>query len=220
MPPPNRGACTTYRRAKDEGYRARSAFKLMDLDDAYGLLRGARSVVDLCAAPGSWCQVLTQRCGAGCKIVAVDVQPMLPLAGVTILRGDITSTNTLEAVTRACAGRADLIVCDGAPEVSGLHDVDEHAHDALMYAYSLVCDKCLREGGSFVAKIFRSEGALLVDRLRCRFADVAVAKPPSSRDRSGEAFVVCRGFGGGAVDARAAPFLARGDLSGYAVVSS
>jgi tRNA (cytidine32/guanosine34-2'-O)-methyltransferase len=211
---PARGACTTYRRAKDEGYRARSAFKLMDIDDAYGLLRGAKSVVDLCAAPGSWCQVLKQRCGASCKVVAVDVQAMQPLDGVTILQGDITAPDTLQSIQKACSGKADVIICDGAPEVSGLHDVDEHAHDALLYAASSVCDTNLRAGGCFVAKIFRSECDLLVDRLRCRFADVAVAKPPSSRDRSGEAFVVCRGFGGLA-DERVVPFLERGDLSGY-----
>ena len=211
---PARGACTTYRRAKDEGYRARSAFKLMDIDDAYGLLRGAKSVVDLCAAPGSWCQVLKQRCGASCKIVAVDVQAMQPLDGVTVLQGDITAPDTLQSIQKACSGKADVIICDGAPEVSGLHDVDEHAHDALLYAASRVCDTNLREGGCFVAKIFRSECDLLVDRLRCRFSDVAIAKPPSSRDRSGEAFVVCRGFGGLA-DERVVPFLERGDLSGY-----
>ena len=134
---PQRGACTTYRRAKDEGYRARSAFKLMDIDDAYGLLRGAKSVVDLCAAPGSWCQVLQQRC-PNCKIVAVDVQAMQPLEGVTVLQGDITSPDTLQSIQKACSGKADVIICDGAPEVSGLHDVDEHAHDALLYARRVV----------------------------------------------------------------------------------
>ena len=146
--------------------------------------------------------------------MAVDVQAMQPLDGVTILQGDITSPDTLQSIQKACAGQADVIICDGAPEVSGLHDVDEHAHDALLYAASRVCDTNLRAGGCFVAKIFRSECDLLVDRLRCRFSDVAVAKPPSSRDRSGEAFVVCRGFGGVA-DERVVPFLERGDLSGY-----
>ena len=101
-------------------------------------LRGAKSVVDLCAAPGSWCQVLKQRCGASCKVVAVDVQAMQPLDGVTILQGDITAPDTLSSIQKACSGKADVIICDGAPEVSGLHDVDEHAHDALAVLEELV----------------------------------------------------------------------------------
>lgn len=89
-----RGPCSSYRRAKECGYRARSAFKLLDVDAEYDLLSGAARVVDLCAAPGSWCQVLTERCAPGATIVAVDVQRMAPLPGVTILRGDITTAAT------------------------------------------------------------------------------------------------------------------------------
>lgn len=214
-----RGPCSSYRRAKECGYRARSAFKLLDVDAEYDLLSGAARVVDLCAAPGSWCQVLTERCAPGATIVAVDVQRMAPLPGVTILRGDITTAATARAVVEAAGGLADVVVCDGAPEVTGLHDVDERAQASLLAAAAAITGAVLRPGGAFVAKIFRAEdAALLVAQLRTRFARVDVRKPASSRDRSVEAFVIARDHapGAGAGDAAIAPYLARGDLAGYA----
>lgn len=219
----SRGPCARYRRAKESGYRARSAYKLIDVDEEYGLLASASRVVDLCAAPGSWCQVLRARCAAGAAIVAVDLQQMAPLEGVTLLRGDITEEATAAAVVAAAGGAADVVVCDGAPEVTGCHDVDEFAHASLLAAAAAICDRVLRPGGAFVAKLFRaSDASLVVAQLRCLFARVDVRKPASSRDRSVEAFVVARDYRGAAGDpARAAeqlgPFLADGDLSGYGV---
>ena len=128
---PARGACTTYRRAKDEELPRRSAFKLMDIDDAYGLLRGAKSVVDLCAAPGSWCRSETTMRRPNCKIVGIcRRRPCSPLTAYFPRRHHVTRHSTKHR--KACSGKADVIICDGAPEVSGLHDADEHAHDALL----------------------------------------------------------------------------------------
>mmetsp|Transcript_2329 Transcript_2329/g.6885 ORF Transcript_2329/g.6885 Transcript_2329/m.6885 type:complete len:221 (-) Transcript_2329:36-698(-) len=212
MPAPlARGPSDAYRRAKAEGYRARSAFKLLDLDREYQLLSRARRVVDLCAAPGSWCQVLRRRCAPGAAIVAVDVQKMQPVEGVTILKGDITTTETADAVVAALAGPADLVVCDGAPEVTGQHAVDDFTHGALLAAAAALAARMLRPGGAFVAKIFCvDDAALLVAQLRLFFARVDVSKPPSSRDRSVEAFVVARDFV--PCDADFSGFLATGDL--------
>ncbi len=124
-----------YRLAKEEGWRARSAFKLMHIDQEFNLINNhVNRVVDLCAAPGSWSQVLAKRLilereqadRDRAKIVAVDLQAMAPLPGVIQLQGDITKVSTAEKIVSYFEGdKADLVVCDGAPDVTGLHDMDE-----------------------------------------------------------------------------------------------
>ena len=126
-----------YRKAKEEGWRARSAFKLLQIDDSFDIFRGVKNVVDLCAAPGSWSQVLSRKVyfpavAAGValddlpKIVAIDLQPMAPIEGVVQIQGDITSLAKVNEVLSHFDGKhADLIVSDGAPDVTGLHDMDE-----------------------------------------------------------------------------------------------
>ncbi|GIL97562.1 hypothetical protein Vretimale_3197 [Volvox reticuliferus] len=214
---------------------------------------GVQHAVDLCAAPGSWSQVLSRKLYLPAvrmgnpsppTIVAVDLQPMAPIEGVIQLQGDITSEVTAKQVISHFHGRpADLVVCDGAPDVTGLHDLDEYVQaQLLLAALSIVC-AVLRPGGTFVAKIFRGKDVvLLYSQLKMLFPEVYVAKPKSSRNSSVEAFVVCRRFdppaglagpGGlqallaGAQDrylndgdreaqllvARAVPFLSCGDLS-------
>ncbi|KAL4859909.1 putative tRNA (cytidine(32)/guanosine(34)-2'-O)-methyltransferase [Chlorella vulgaris] len=196
-----------YRKAKEEGWRARSAYKLLHIDDAFDIFSGVRHVVDLCAAPGSWSQVLSRRMylpavAAGCaaeelpKIVAVDLQPMAPIEGVTQLQGDITSEATARQVISHFQGHhADLVVCDGAPDVTGLHDVDEYVQGQLILAALAIVTAVLTPGGTFVAKVFRGRDvALLYSQLKIFFPDVTVAKPRSSRNSSIEAFVVCRRY--------------------------
>lgn len=126
-----------YRKAKEEGWRARSAFKLLQIDDSFDIFKGVKHVVDLCAAPGSWSQVLSRKVylparAAGVaeehlpKIVAIDLQPMAPIEGVTQIQGDITSISKVNEILAHFHGEhADLIVSDGAPDVTGLHDMDE-----------------------------------------------------------------------------------------------
>jgi tRNA (cytidine32/guanosine34-2'-O)-methyltransferase len=240
-----------YRLAKEMGWRARSAFKLIQLDEQFDLFNGATRVVDLCAAPGSWSQVLSrilikgesfgrraweeeqerkrkvvlgekasdgeaQRQGAlkpreGVRIVAVDLQPMASLEGVTTLKGDITHPSTIPRILQALdpetykpdegAGASgsnpvDLVISDGAPDVTGLHDFDLYISSELLYAALNLALKILKPGGKFVAKIFRAWDNNLIDaQLRCFFTSVCEAKPRSSRASSQEAFVVCEGFG-------------------------
>ena len=246
-----------YRRAKEAGYRARSAFKLLQLDEEFdifgtqaaqaadgdgprGSVRRVRRAVDLCAAPGSWSQVLADRLihdndesesgddqqqqqqqqppkeeeedginsnsakeeeekEEEVKIVAVDLQPMAPLPGVHCLQGDITSLGTAQSIIRHFRGRrAELVVCDGAPDVTGLHDIDEYVQGQLLLAAVNITSHVLTEGGCFVAKIFRGRDVgLLYGQLRLLFGRVSVAKPSSSRNSSIESFVVCQGFRGG-----------------------
>jgi tRNA (cytidine32/guanosine34-2'-O)-methyltransferase len=129
-------------------------------------------------------------------IVAVDLQPMAPIEGIIQYQGDITSEQTAMAVIGHFNGsKADLVVCDGAPDVTGLHDLDEYVQSGLLLAALTIVTHVLTPGGVFVAKIFRGrEIDLLYSQLKLFFPEVYVAKPRSSRNSSIEAFVVCRGF--------------------------
>ncbi|KAJ8346573.1 hypothetical protein SKAU_G00279740 [Synaphobranchus kaupii] len=191
-----------YRLAKEEGWRARSAFKLLQLDEEFNLFKGVRRAVDLCAAPGSWSQVLSRKLQGkeekreDVKIVAVDLQAMAPLPGVTQIQGDITKVNTAQEIIMHFEGQpADLVVCDGAPDVTGLHDVDEYIQAQLLLAALNITTHVLKTGGSLVAKIFRGKDVtLLYSQLKIFFSAVTCAKPRSSRNSSIEAFVVCENY--------------------------
>ncbi|XP_076812382.1 tRNA (cytidine(32)/guanosine(34)-2'-O)-methyltransferase-like [Clavelina lepadiformis] len=193
-----------YRLAKEQGWRARSAFKLLHLDEEFKLFHdGIKRVVDLCAAPGSWSQVLTRKlrgCGDKAsddvKIVAVDLQAMAPLPGVITMQGDITKVSTAESIIAHFEGEpADLVVCDGAPDVTGLHDIDEYIQAQLLLAALNITTHILKKGGTFVAKIFRGKDVtLLYSQLQLFFDSVTCAKPRSSRNSSIEAFMVCESY--------------------------
>lgn len=233
-----------YRRAKAMGYRARSAFKLEQLDQQCDLLSQVNNIIDLCAAPGSWSQYIANRMKElgrtkEAKVIAIDLQEMAPIEGVKMLQADITKRSTLEEIRRYFEGSsADIVLSDGAPDVTGLHDVDEYVQAQLVLAALNVASQMLREGGSFVAKVFRQKDSdLLYSQLRLYFPDVTVVKPRSSRNSSIEAFVVCRnyspvsGFIPGVIsddplqnkegaslssmNRVAVPFISAGDLSGF-----
>lgn len=178
--------------------------------------------MDLCAAPGSWSQVLSERLYVNnpkkdqVKIIAVDLQAMAPIDGVIQLQGDITKLSTAEAIiqhftnhkkTESAATadgkvhdvkdnlKAQLVVCDGAPDVTGLHDLDEYIQGQLLLAALSITTHVLQTGGTFVAKIFRGKDTdLLYSQLRIFFEKVSIAKPASSRVSSIEAFVVCQNY--------------------------
>lgn len=130
------------------------------------------------------------------RIVAVDLQPMAPIPGVTQLQGDITRLETAERIIACFEGeKADLVVCDGAPDVTGLHDVDGFLQSRLLLSALNISTHLLRHCGTFVAKIFREKDvSLLLSQLRCLFSEVALCKPRASRNASIEAFVVCRDY--------------------------
>ena len=186
-----------YRKAKEEGWRARSAFKLLQIDESFDIFRDVRHVVDLCAAPGSWSQVLSRKLYLPAlargveeeelpKIVAIDLQPMAPIEGVTTIQGDITSMDKVREVLSHFDGKhADLIVGDGAPDVTGLHDLDEFMQAQLILAGLTVATHILKPGGTFIAKIFRGKDiSLLYSQLKIFFPEVTCAKPKSSRNSS------------------------------------
>jgi len=190
-----------YRKAKEEGWRARSAFKLLQIDEQFNIFENVTRAVDLCAAPGSWSQVLSRKLRKdgsveGLKIVAVDLQEMAPLLGVIQLKGDITKLETAEKVIKLFEGeKADLVVSDGAPDVTGMHDIDEYVQAQLILAALNITTHLLRTGGTFIAKIFRGKDmTLLYSQLKVFFPLVTIAKPKSSRNSSIESFVVCQKY--------------------------
>jgi tRNA (cytidine32/guanosine34-2'-O)-methyltransferase len=270
-----------YRLAKEQGWRARSAFKLLQLDEGnlhfthhlspqlqplltrhteFDLFAGVTRVVDLCAAPGSWSQVLSRVLIKGekfgrsawedkaeknrqlllkiygnepppvhttisseeqkveeelkprkdVKIVAIDLQPMSPLEGITTLRADITHPATIPLLlhaldptytptsninTQHASHPVDLVLSDGAPDVTGLHDLDIYVQSQLLFSALNLALCVLKPGGKFVAKIFRGRNVdLLYAQLKIFFERVVVAKPRSSRASSVEAFIVCLNF--------------------------
>ncbi|DBA04528.1 TPA: hypothetical protein N0F65_011076 [Lagenidium giganteum] len=189
-------------RAKEQGFRARSAFKLIQLDDTFELLNGVSRVVDLCAAPGGWSQVIAERLRMShtsdeeFAIVAVDLMEMAPIDGVIQLKGDITHKKTADEIIAHFHGRkAHVVVSDGAPDVLGLHDLDEFLQAQLVLVGLNISLHVLEPGGTFVAKIFRGkEVSLLYAQLRRFFGNVTCAKPKASRNSSFESFVVCQDF--------------------------
>ncbi|XP_052867467.1 putative tRNA (cytidine(32)/guanosine(34)-2'-O)-methyltransferase 1 [Anopheles cruzii] len=194
-----------YRLAKEDGWRARSAFKLIHIDEIFNIFDGVTRAVDLCAAPGSWSQVLSRRLYESrdpkdrdeVKIIAVDLQHMGPLPGIIQLLGDITMLSTGEAIIAHFGEnqKAQLVICDGAPDVTGLHDMDEYIQSQLLLAALNITTHVLAEDGTFVAKIFRGKDVtLLYGQLRIFFQKVTIAKPMSSRNSSIEAFVICQKF--------------------------
>ncbi|KAK8845574.1 hypothetical protein IAR55_006289 [Kwoniella newhampshirensis] len=170
-----------YRKGKAAGYRARSAYKLLHLHEEFDLFSGVSTAVDLCAAPGSWSQVLGQKLKPGkgtdtegSKVVSIDLQPMAPLPNITILQTDITLPSTIPLVLDALGGRkADLVVCDGAPDVTGVHDLDAYLHSQLLLAALTLSLTLLAPHSTLIFKIFLSpldpQAALLCSQLRCFF---------------------------------------------------
>ena len=179
--------------AKQQGWRSRAAFKLLELDDKFHLIRRSALVVDLGAAPGGWSQAAVQR-GAG-RVVGVDLLPLDPVPGATLLQGDFTDPDMPGLLAAALGDKADLVLSDMAPNTTG-HVATDHlrimslAEGALVFALEV-----LVEGGGFVAKVFQggSERQML-EQMKRHFASVRHAKPPSSRKESSELYVVATGF--------------------------
>lgn len=181
------------RAAQAQGLRSRAAFKLIELDAKFGLLKPGLRVVDLGAAPGGWTQVAVQRGAA--RVVALDLLGIDPIAGATLLRGDFQDPEAERAVLAALAGPADLVLSDMAPNTTG-HNATDHLRIIALAELALdFAQRVLAPGGGFVAKVFQggTEKALL-DQLKQSFATVRHAKPPASRKDSAELYVVATGF--------------------------
>ncbi|MBM3516797.1 MAG: RlmE family RNA methyltransferase [Alphaproteobacteria bacterium] len=186
--------------ARRAGYRSRSAFKLIELDDRFHILRIGQTVVDLGAAPGGWSQVAAERTGAAAgkgRVVAVDRAAMVPLAGVTILERDTDAPETVDAVRLAAGGAVDVVLSDLAPATTGHRATDHLRVVALSERAAALAVAVLRPGGAFVTKVFQGGATpALLAELRRLFRSVRHAKPPASRRESAETYLVAQGFRG------------------------
>lgn len=184
------------KRAKAEGYRSRAAYKLAELDDRFGLLKGVRRVVDLGVAPGGWTQIVRQRAPEA-HVVGIDLLPTDPIEGATLLELDFMADEAPDRLREALGGSADLVLSDMAANTVGHPQTDHLRTMGLVEAGLEFAVEVLRPGGAFVAKVLAG-GAdhNLVAELKRRFASVKHAKPPASRKGSSEWYVVAQGFKG------------------------
>ena len=184
------------RLAKAEGYRSRAAYKLAELDEKFGLLRGARAVVDLGCAPGGWAQLVLRR-DSTARLVGIDLLPTDPIEGAVLMEGDFTDEGAPDAILAALGGAPDLVLSDMAANAVGHQQTDHLRTMALVELAADFAVTTLAPGGAFVAKVLAggTQGALLAD-LKRNFTTLKHAKPPASRKRSSEWYLVAQGFKG------------------------
>lgn len=184
------------KQARHEGYRSRAVYKLEELDQRDHLLRPGISIVDLGAAPGGWCQYIRKRLGEKVKVVALDVLPIEPIPGVTIIEGDFRDAGVLAQLEAAIgAAKVDLVLSDMAPNISGIDSADQAGGVHLAELALEFARNRLKPGGALVTKMFQGEGFdEFVKNLREAFDKVVLRKPKASRPRSREIYLVARGL--------------------------
>jgi 23S rRNA (uridine2552-2'-O)-methyltransferase len=185
-------------KAKREGYRSRAAYKLIEIDDKYRILRPGMSVVDLGAAPGGWSQIAAKRVGAADgkgKVIAVDVLEMPEIAGVSFAQLDFLAEDAPEKLTATMGGHADVVLSDMAANTTGHRKTDQLRILGLVEAAAAFASQVLNPGGTFLAKVFQSGAdAELLAQLKRNFASVRHVKPASSRQDSSERYLLATGF--------------------------
>jgi 23S rRNA (uridine2552-2'-O)-methyltransferase len=182
------------KRAKAENYRSRAAYKLLELDERFGLLKGAKAVVDLGIAPGGWSQVVRRRVPLG-TVVGIDLLPTDPIEGVTIHQMDFMDDAAPDRLKEALGSEADLVLSDMAANTVGHQQTDHLRTMALVEAGLQFATEVLKPGGAYVAKVLAG-GAdnQLVAEMKRHFSTVKHAKPPASRKDSSEWYVIAQGF--------------------------
>jgi len=184
------------KRAKDEGWRSRAAFKLIELDDRFALVAGSKRVLDLGIAPGGWAQVVRKR-SPGAAIVGIDLLEVPPIEGVTILQMDFMDDAAPARLTAELGGAPDLVLSDMAANTVGHKQTDHLRTMGLVEAAAWFATDVLEEGGAFVSKVFAGgTDSELLAMLKRHFRTVKHAKPPASRKGSSEWYVVAQGFKG------------------------
>jgi len=183
--------------AKDKGYRSRSAYKLLQLNNSYHIFRQRNKVIDLGCAPGGWLQVAIKEVGSYGKVIGIDLKEVKPIQGAIILHGNIEDKETIDGVIKILNSKADVVLSDLSPNVSGIWGIDHARQISLTKSAFSVVQKILREDGNAIFKVF--EGELLnevKDDLNSNFHKVLLTKPCASRQQSSELYIVCLKFRG------------------------
>lgn len=185
------------RKAQSEGYRSRAVYKLIEIDRRDRLLRPGMTVVELGAAPGSWSQYVWRRICPGGTLIAVDIQEMTPIAGVTLVRGDVSGPAMIQRILEQLGGRgrADLVISDIAPNLTGIGVLDQSRTVALLEDTLTLAMAVLAPGGDLLVKLFEGEGVREFRR-RCAlyFGKCVIRKPAASRAQSREIYLFAKGF--------------------------
>lgn len=181
--------------AKDSGYRSRAAFKLLQLDEQFHLLRAGMRVVDLGAAPGGWTQVVAAKIGDKGKLIAIDILPMEPVKGAEVLLMDFLAGDSPNRLRAALMGDADIVLSDMAPPTTGHKGTDHLRIIDLVDTAAMFAMEVLSPGGAFVCKLFQGGAEKeLLEKLKKNFTKVKHAKPAASRQDSSENYLVAQGF--------------------------
>src|SRR5688500_2719124 len=184
-----------HRLPQDQGYRARYAYKLLQINVSYYVIMKGDKVVDLGCAPGGWMQVAVKEVRSSGNVIGMDLKPVTPVAGAIILQGSIEDPNMLSKIAEILGCKADVVLSDLAPNVSGVWDID-HARQISLSTIALrFAQHVLRVGGSSVFKVF--EGDMLMEfrfELRKSFGKVLLSKPSASRQESSELYIICLDF--------------------------
>ncbi len=186
-----------FRKAKQEGYRARSAYKLIQIQERFHVIRSGDVVVDLGAAPGSWSQVVSGLVGDRGKVVALDLQEIEPISGVTMVQGDMTDPAVQERVIEIVGGKANVLLSDAAPSTTGVKLRDHVLSIELARTAFAVAGRLLLPNGNMVLKVFEGEDLPdLIREVKLAFHPVKVHTPAATRNESWESFIVARGYKG------------------------
>ncbi len=186
-----------FRQAKSDGYRARSAYKLLQIQEKFHIIRRGDVVIDLGAAPGSWSQVAARLVGKKGRVIALDLQEIVPIPGVIVLQGDMTDPAVQAQAIAAAGGPVDVVLSDAAPFTTGVKLRDHVLSMELGHAALAVAKRILRPGGSLVIKVFQGEDLPpLVRAVKLAFHPVKLHVPAATRKESWEQFIVARGFKG------------------------
>lgn len=183
------------KQAQAQGYRSRAAFKLLQIDERDHLLAPGKVVVDLGSTPGGWSQVVSKKVTPGGRVIALDLLPMEPVPGVHFIQGDFREDEVLEQLVAALEGKpVGLVLSDMAPNLSGIAVTDQARSIHLLELALEFSRQYLKPGGDMLVKVFQGSGFEALRRdMEQLFSSVAVRKPDSSRDRSAEVYLLCRG---------------------------
>ncbi|RLF40599.1 MAG: 23S rRNA (uridine(2552)-2'-O)-methyltransferase [Thermoplasmata archaeon] len=185
-----------YRKAKKEGYRARSSFKLKQIQQRFNIIHRNDTIVDLGAAPGGWSQVALELVGPNGLVIGVDLDMIQPISNVIFIQGDITNPETINRIKNAIGDKtADVVLSDMSPDISGIYSID-HARSVYLCEKALeVARELLRDGGNFVCKIFMgSEYENFIKEVKRWFNQVKPFTPPASRRSSSETYIIAKNF--------------------------
>ena len=177
--------------ARQEGYRARAAYKLLEFDRRFGLLKPGRTVLDLGSAPGSWAQVAA---GRGCRVIGLDLTEVAPIAGTTMLRGDLFDPATPAAIRAAAGGPADVVLSDMAASSTGQRAVDRLRAEAIGEAVLALLPELLAPRGDAVIKLVRGAESGVIAEAKRQFQRVQLVRPEATRRGSSEVYLVALGF--------------------------